>query len=68
MSMEFRNLIDKEELTIDSHRLAEYNDKKRLFRKIDKVRDDFVDRNVDVYGWEVVGLLCKLTEEIKSII
>lgn len=71
VSIEFRSLIDKEDIMVDSKRLEEWRNnagKFELFKKIDEVRDRFVDDNVNEYDWEVMTLLVNYTEKIKSIL
>lgn len=56
---------------VDSKRLEEWRNnagKFELFKKIDEVRDRFVDDNVNEYDWEVMTLLVNYTEKIKSIL
>lgn len=74
MSMQLRDLIDKEDIVIDSKRLSEWQrnaGKFELFRKIDEVRDKFVEDNVSASekfsSDEVISLIYKITEKVKSI-
>ena len=41
--MEFRDLIDKEELVRDSMRLQKYRDSDKTIRLIDKIKDELAD-------------------------
>lgn len=74
MSMQLQNIIDKEELDINSHRLAEFHHSNELKSKIDKVRDRFIEENTvdDEIYWVVnfnkTQLIYKFAEEIKSMI
>ena len=74
MSMQLQNIIDKEELDIDSHRLAEFHNSNDLKSKIDEVRDRFIEENtIDdesywIANFSKIQLIYKLVEEIKDII
>ena len=71
MSMKFQDLIDKENMLLDSKRLSEWQKnvvKAELVKKIYKVRDEFIDNNVSSNDWEGITLIHKLTDKIKSII
>lgn len=58
--------IDKEELELDSKKLAEYNRNINLKKEIDKIRNEFVDELGS--DWETASLICKFAERIKSIL
>ena len=67
--MEFRKMIDKEELILDTKRLSEWKrnaGKQELIEKIDRLKHNFIEENF--VNWETMTLLCKLVEEIKDII
>ena len=67
--MKFREIIDKEELTIDSKRLAEFNERSRLTAKINDVAEKFIDNNVSADDYETITLVYRLANEIiKDII
>ena len=67
--MKFREIIDKEELTIDSKRLAEFNERSRVTAKINDVAEEFIDNNVSSDDFETITLIYKLANEIiKDII
>ena len=67
--MKFRELIDKEELILDTKRLSEWRrnaGKQELIEKIDRLKHNFIEENF--VNWETMTLICKLVEEIKDII
>lgn len=69
MSIELRELIDKEELILDTKRLSDWKrnaGKQELIEKIDELKHKFIEENC--IDWETMTLICKLVEEIKDII
>ena len=67
--MEFRELIDKEELTTDSKRLADWKrnaGKAELIEKIDDMVENFISNNVSADDCENITLIYKLANEIKK--
>lgn len=67
--MKFREIIDKEELTIDSKRLSEFNERNRLTARINDVAEEFIDNNVSADDFETITLIYKLANKIiKDII
>ena len=67
--MEFRKMIDKEELILDTKRLSEWKrntGKQELIEKIDRLKHNFIEENF--LDWENMTIVCKLVEEIKDII
>ena len=67
--MEFRKMIDKEELILDTKRLSEWKrnaGKAELIEKIDELKHKFIEENC--IDWEVMTILCKFAEEVKNII
>ena len=66
MSMEFRSLIDKEELLLDCKKLSDINNRSKLIEDIDRLKHDFIEENF--LNWETMTIICKFAEEIKNII
>lgn len=65
MSMEFRRLIDKEDIMIDSKRLAEFNEKNKLNEKIDELIIEFIAAR-EVAEFEDIDLLYGFVEKLKD--
>lgn len=68
VSMKFREIIDKEELTIDSKRLAEFNERNILISNINDLAEKFIDDNVSADDYETTTLIYRFAEKIKTII
>ena len=68
VSMQFQNIIDEEDIMLDSHKLAEFNKTDRLRNEIDNLVNKFVDDNVDVNDYDTTSLLYRFALEIKYII
>ena len=72
VSMELRNLIDREDILLDSHKLEDFNDRDILRNKIDKVRDKFIDEitvNDESYwfsNFNKINLIYKFAENVKN--
>ena len=66
--MKFREIIDKEELTIDSKRLAEFNERSRITAKINDVAEKFIDNNISADDYETITLIYNFSSKIKDII
>ena len=65
--MQFQNIIDEEDIMLDSHKLAEFNKTDRLRNEIDNLVNKFVDDNVDVNDYvEIVTILYKFANELKD--
>ena len=64
--MEFRSLIDKEELLLDCKKLSDINNRSKLIEDIDRLKHDFIEENF--LNWETMTIICKFAEEIKDII
>ena len=63
MSMVFRDLIDKEDILLDSHKLEEFHSKNRLVSKVEEIKHKFIDENnLDL---DSMTIICKFAEEIK---
>lgn len=58
MSIEFRNLIDKEELLMDTKNLKQFtkhvNEHDNIIKKIDKVRNNFSDKYSEWYDLDII--------------
>ena len=68
MSMELRNLIDKEELIKDAMKLQTYRSNSKMIRLIDSVREEIINKlneNDDDYV-EMVTILYKFANELKD--
>ena len=71
MSVELRELIDKEELILDTKRLSEWKrnaGKQELIEKIDDLAETFISNNISADDYEAITLVYKLISEIKDII
>lgn len=68
MTVKFREIIDREELILDSRNLAEFNKKARVNCNIDNLVDEFVDECVPYDDYETITLLYTLANKIKQII
>lgn len=71
MSIELRELIDKEELVLDSKRLSEWkrsSEEQELIEKIYNLTEKFISNNVSADDFEAITLVYKLVNEIKDII
>lgn len=71
MSIELRELVDKEELLLDCEKLAEWvrnSGKLKIFEKIDDLAEKFISNNISADDYEAVTLVYKLISEIKDII
>ena len=66
--MKFRELIDGEELILDSKRLAEFNKRSELTARINDVAEKFIDNNVSADDFETITLIYRLINEVKYII
>ena len=66
MSMEFRRLIDKEDIILDSKMLAEFNERSKLNEKIDKVMWDFLHENNMDLDNDKVAWIRNYTNELKD--
>lgn len=68
MSMALQQLIDREDILLDSQKLEDLHSNKRLLEKIDEVRDRFIEDNIGTYDFNTISLLYRLTKEIKEVI
>ena len=69
VSMELRNIIDKEELIKDTMKLQKYQDNDRMIRLIDKIKDKLADTTDDMGKLDIVYKCAEmLKEEIKGVI
>lgn len=67
--MEFRKLLDKEELILDTKRLSDWKrnaGKAELIEKIDDLVENFISNNVSADDFENITLIYKLANEIKK--
>ena len=65
MSMEFRSLIDKEDIILDSKMLAEFNERNRLNKKIDDLILEFIATK-ELTEFEDIDLLYGFAEKLKD--
>ena len=65
MSMEFRSLIDKENIILDSKMLAEFNKRNELNNKIDKLVLEFIATR-ELTEFEEIDLVYSFAEKIKD--
>lgn len=65
MSMEFRSLIDKENIILDSQMLAEFNERSKLNNKIDKLVLEFIATR-ELTEFEEIDLVYSFAKEIKD--
>lgn len=65
MSMELSRLIDKEDIILDSKRLAEFNERSRLNEKIDELALEFIATK-ELTEFEDVDLIYGFAEKIKD--
>ena len=63
MSIEFRNMIDKEELEQDSIKLQEYRYNSKMVKLVDKVKDELAD-TTDNMG--ELDMIYKFAERMKE--
>lgn len=63
VSMELRNIIDKEELVKDAMKLQKYQDNDRMIRLIDKIKDELAD-TTDNMG--ELSMIYKFAERLKK--
>jgi len=69
VSMELRNIIDKEELIKDTMKLQKYQDNDRMIRLIDKIKDKLADTTDDMGKLDIIYKFAEmLKEEIKGVI
>lgn len=69
MSMEFKYLIDEEELIMDCEKLRRFALHNSVKDKIEKIRDKFIDQEAkkrDDWGWEIESLIYRFAEAIKK--
>ena len=66
MCVEFKNLIDKEDILLDSERLKEFNDKQILRNKIDDLAEGFIGNNISADDFENITMIYKFAEQIKE--
>ena len=69
MSMELQNIIDRDELTKDTMKLQEYNDRKDVEKIINEFRSEFISRYDDDnsdYAIEIITAVFKFSEELKE--
>lgn len=69
--MKFRELIDKEELILDTKRLSEWRrnaGKQELIEKIDNLAETFISDNISADDFENITMIYKLINKIKDII
>lgn len=64
--VEFKNLIDKEDILLDSERLKEFNDKQILRNKIDDLAEGFIGNNISADDFENITMIYKFAEQIKE--
>jgi len=67
MSIEFRNLIDKENILLDNKRLAKFNEKSKLNKKIDELVLEFIATR-ELTEFEEIDLVYGFAEKIKDIL
>ena len=65
MSMEFRSLIDKENIILDSKMLAEFNERSKLNEKIDELVLEFIATR-ELTEFEEIDLVYGLAKKIKD--
>lgn len=65
MATELQNIIDREELIQDCNKLVEWKKRNDLLDKIVKIRNKFIDDNVNVNDFDTTLLIYKFTEQIK---
>ena len=65
MSMEFRSLIDKENIILDSKMLAEFNERSKLNEKIDELVLEFI-ATWELTEFEEIDLVYGLAKKIKD--
>ena len=65
MSMEFRSLIDKENIILDSKMLAKFNEKIKLNEKIDELVLEFIATR-ELTEFEEIDLVYGFAEKIKD--
>ena len=65
MSMEFRNLIDKENMILDSKALAEFNERSKLNDRIDELVLEFIATR-ELTESEETNLVYAFAEKIKD--
>lgn len=63
MSMELRNIIDKEELVKDTMKLQKYRCNSRTIRLIDKIKDELADTTDDMGE---LSMIYKFAEMLKK--
>ena len=69
--MEFRKLLDKEELILDTKRLSEWKrnaGKQELIEKIDDLAETFISENISADDFENITMIYKFINKIKDII
>ena len=63
MSMELRNIIEKEDLAKDAMKLQKYRDNSKMIRLIDKIKDELADTTDDMGE---LNMIYKFAERIKE--
>ena len=66
LSMDLREIIDKEDIMLDSKKLREFNNRSKLLCNIEEVKHKFIDENS--LDSENMAIICKFTEAIKNIL
>ena len=69
MSMEFKHLIDEEELIMDCERLRRFALHNSFEYKIDKMRDKFIEQESkkhDDWSWKTESLIYRFVEILKK--
>jgi len=69
VSMEFKHLIDEEELIIDCEKLRGFALHNSVKDKIEKIRDKFIDQESkkhDDWSWKIESLIYRFVEILKK--
>lgn len=69
MSMEFKYLIDEEELIMDCEKLRRFALQNSIKDKIEKIRDKFIDqesKKYDDWSWKTESLIYRFVEALKK--
>lgn len=66
--LQLQNLIDREELTLDSKKLAEFNERDVLKTRIDELAEEFISNSISADDHENITLVYKLARKIKEFI